>query len=111
MGNTSRGALTVSGNYGAVDSSSTNPSCKTHTARPCPVSRITFDNITQGAGTQVAVLLDFEGLKTNAIEGVAIHGVHLKGPSKPSCSWRHRTLNATGQSRVTLSLRQGPKQR
>ena len=43
---------------------------------PCPVSGISFTNITQGAGTEVAVLLDFEGLKTNPINGIVIDGVY-----------------------------------
>ena len=68
-----RAALTINGYYGAH-----NPSCATQPVTPCPVQDVTYTNITQAAGTTVAYLIDFEGLPTNTIEGVAIDRVALQ---------------------------------
>lgn len=45
---------------------------------PCPVDSISYINITQGAGTTSASLIDFEGLPTNTIQHVQINGLDLK---------------------------------
>ena len=65
MGNTSRAALTVNSNYG-----SKNPSCPSSKLVPCPVSTISYTNITQAPGTSVETWFDFQGLASNSIEGV-----------------------------------------
>mmetsp|Transcript_19200 Transcript_19200/g.57082 ORF Transcript_19200/g.57082 Transcript_19200/m.57082 type:complete len:455 (+) Transcript_19200:41-1405(+) len=73
MGNQSRAALTVNSNYG-----SKNPSCsKELKPVPCPVSSITYENITQAPGTSVKALIDFEGLDSNTIMDVYVDGLHL----------------------------------
>ena len=60
-----------------VADGSKNPSCKSLKTVPCPVSTITYTNITSAPGTSVKAWLDFEGLPSNTIEGVKIDGVHL----------------------------------
>lgn len=48
---------------------------------PCSVSSITYQNITSAPGTTVKAWLDFQGLKSNPIEGIAINGIKLNGGS------------------------------
>jgi len=73
MGNIERSALTVDSGYG-----SKNPSCKNPKKMPCPVSTITYTNITQAAGTECENLLDFKGLPGSTIQHVQLDGVRLK---------------------------------
>lgn len=81
IGNTKDGALTVNSNYG-----SKNPSCPSMNKVPCPVGTITYTNISQAPGTSVPVIIDFEGLPTNTIQGIMIDGVQLDGPQAVKCS-------------------------
>jgi hypothetical protein len=49
------------------------------------VQGVFFTNITQAEGTSVDVLLDFEGLPSNVIEGIVIDGLHLQGKQAVKC--------------------------
>ena len=73
MGNISRSALTIDSGYGSI-----NPSCAHPAKMPVPVLDVSYTNITQAPNTECAYLIDFKGLPTNTISGVALEGIHLK---------------------------------
>ena len=73
MGNISGGgALIINSGYGA-----TNPSCQPPVVVPCPVSGVTYSNITQASGTICSSMINFQGLKSNTITDVMLNDVHL----------------------------------
>ena len=85
MGNQAKAALTVNSNYGSKNPSCPKPKGRRAAPVPCPVNTITYTNITSAPGTKVKAWIDFEGLPTNTIGGISIHGVKLNGEKSTKC--------------------------
>ena len=99
MGNISGGALVINSGFG-----SSNSFCQPPVIVPCPVSGVTYTNITQATGTTCSSMIDFKGLESNTITGVMIEDVHLNFDQPFSnCELvQGQFLNAPGAEKCTL---------